>query len=186
MNFQIYLSGRVQKVFKLKPKNIEHDSKVDLSQEWIDVWRCEHYGTDPVGSNAFIFTNMATYFVIVVGVSKDAPFGDLLFGFGQKLMAHLVELTNRVPSDIQFTTQLLRGNPKTLIGVMNQQVFELDSRIIDQEVSFEEAEIAVNCGIYGAPNYKIPYEEFAKFVEEHPPITTEMTGGQSSFDPSLN
>ena len=81
MKFQIYVSGRVQKVFKLKPKNIEHDSEVDLSQEWFGVWRCEHYGEDPIGSNAFIFTNMTTYFAIVVGVPKNGEFGELLFRF---------------------------------------------------------------------------------------------------------
>jgi hypothetical protein len=45
-NLDIYLSGRVQKLYKIKPADMGKEADTSLSSDWWSVWRCEHLASD--------------------------------------------------------------------------------------------------------------------------------------------
>ncbi len=181
MHFQIYLTGRAQQVFGLKAKDLTHDSKVSLSENWIELWRCEHLVTDREGAHACIFTNSVTYFSLLVTVA-DSNVGDLLRNFIRQLFSRLQNEGVDVPPNIQCPASLLRGNPRTLIGVMNQLVFNAEYCLWEREMTPAETENEINKLFYGAPNYVYPEEEFARLIKELPPFLEK--GGNHPPNPA--
>ena len=169
MNFQIYVSARVQKLFGLRTKNVLHDKKVDLSENWIELWRCDHVVTDPVGAHACLFTNAASYFSLLVSVEKT-DFQMLLSNFSRLLMARLTKEKARTPRSIQFQAQMLRGQPRTLIGVMNLQISDATHHLHDGSLYINQIEDSINQSIYGAPDYVWPEKELARLIREKPPF----------------
>jgi len=177
MHFQIYLTARAQQVFGFKSRDITHDSKVPLLGDWLAIWRCDHLVTDRTGAHACIFTNAATYYCLLVTVA-DSNFDVLLRTFYTQLFSQFQGEGVQVPPGIQCPTILLRGNPRTLIGVMNQQVFDAEYCLWERGMEPKDTESHVNKGIYGAPNYLHPISEFARLIKESPPFA-EIEGNSS-------
>lgn len=170
MNFQIYVSGRIQKLFKLKAKEITHESKLALSPNWLEVWRCEHVISDRQNTHLCVFTNVATYYSILLTSQEPHDFRNTVGIFCSLLMRDFKLAGGMMPPGAQISYKLIKGNPRSLIGVMNQQIRELDYLMEDGDCDLAKLQTRINSGIYGHPHYLQPKDEFVQNIIQQPPF----------------
>lgn len=167
LNLDIYLSGYVQKLYKIKPTNIPKASDITLRTEWWSLWRCEHLVSDPEDKHLFVFTNAASYFTIIVyqeGLSLDT----MLLRFNQELLYRLRQFGPSLPPKIKAQTRIIKGNPRSFISVMNNIIHSIDVKLFERKIGYDQTEIEINMTPCGGPDYLFPRDEFERLLTESP------------------
>lgn len=167
LNLDIYLSGRVQKLYKVKLSAMVKESDVVLHSEWWSVWRCEHLTSDENDRHVFVFTNAASYFTILVyqeGLSLDG----MLLQFHKELLFKLNELGATKHLKIKACTRIIKGNPRSLVTIMNNIIYHTEWRLFEAGQSYDQAEKEVNEMLWDGPDYVKPIDELKRLISESP------------------
>ena len=166
-NLDIYLSGRVQKLYKIKPADMVKEADTSLGPDWWSVWRCEHLASDKDDKHVFLFTNATCYYSILVfqqGLSLES----LLLQFNKELLFHLGNLKAVLPNKLQAYTRMIKGNPRSLTAIMNNLIYHAEFNLFEKKRSYEETEKALNNTPWRGPDYIFPEDEIQKLIKESP------------------
>lgn len=167
LNFDIYLSGRVQKLHGLKPADLQKEADITLRPDWWSVWRCEHLVSDKDGKHLFIFTNATCYYSIIVFRDTLELVG-LLQQFQKRWLDHLETMKTKLPQKLEIHTRIIKGNPRSLTAVMNNIIYHTDYKLFEREVGYDSTEDELNSTPWAGPNYTFPMSKTAELLKTHP------------------
>ncbi len=161
---QIYLSGRVQQHYGIKPTQLRKDTEIaDQPSTWLSLWRCDHILSDKTDQHLFLFSHATSFFSIVV-YQKGIDFNQLINQFHIKLLDRL-EPNKKPPEELEVTTAIITGNPRSLITTMKQILFE--SRVIIEDFfeSYEEMERRINGSLRSKEHFR-PNDRFTEQLQQ--------------------
>ncbi len=123
-------------------------------------------------------TNAATYYTILVTTSASGKFKNLVGNFQQVLLGDLEEAGCVIPNAVTLNTCLMKGNPRTLVGVMNQQVHEIGFMLEGEDSGLVDMQKRCNAMLRGQPSYVVPAQEFTKkTIAKSPFVSAENMKG---------
>jgi hypothetical protein len=167
LNLDIYLSGYVQKLYKIKQAGIQKESEITLRSEWWSVWRCEHLASDEEDKHVFVFTNAASCFTILVfqmGLSLD----EMLLQFNKELLHRLREFGANIPKKNQAHTRIIKGNPRSLISVMNNIIYHAEMKLFEKKKGYDQTEAELNEIPWAVLDFQCPVEVVERLLCESP------------------
>lgn len=167
LNFDIYLSGRVQKLHGLKPANLQKEAEITLHSDWWSVWRCEHLASDKKGTHLFVFTNATSYYSLIV--HRDSlEIQGLLLKFQKQWLNHLESICLTLPRKLEVHTRIIKGNPSKLTGVMNNIIWHSNNLLFKRKVGYDFTEDFLSTMLVDGPNYIVPKLKLEELLREHP------------------
>lgn len=169
--FSIYLTGRVQKHFGFSTKDIQHDSEAIIAPDWHLLWRMDHLVSQPDGSqHLFIITNAATLYSFLIPIDGDGSFEQLISIFYQYWFDAVVSRGFQPPLPLQTKTEYLRGQPRQLIGSMNDLVYHAEISIIENHADIRTTHQSIrNMPMKKGKEYIFQEQEFERLLKEQPP-----------------
>ncbi len=166
---RIYLSGRVQKLFGLKPSALVKDTETENAPStWLSLWRCEHLTSDDSGQHLFLFTHATTFFSIVV-YQQELNLDKCLNQFREELIYQLRQRIT-LPQKPEMPITLITGNPRSLVTTMNQVIYECEVIIDNFFESYEDMENRINQTLR-SKEYFSPGERFCEYLARSPLLT---------------
>lgn len=172
LELYLYVSGAFQKQFDLSPQNLPHDSELDLPTDWWSVWRAEqiHFEDD---MSWVLFTNAKTLFSFCYRAYRDdfeSVIQDFEHGFLSSLKANGLQL----PPQVATHLVPMKGQPRSLIGSMNDLAGHFLADIYEGGASRDDAEIRLWSVPMSALDYDLPAEVYLRELRANPPLGAEV------------
>lgn len=169
--FNLYLTGRAQKHFGLKTKDIQHDSEATIAPDWHLLWRMDHLVSQPDGSqHLFIVTNAASLYSFLIPINGDGSFEDVISIFYQYWFDAVISRGFQPPLPVLTRTNYLRGKPNSLIGAMNMLVYHAELSILERQNDIKTTHERIrHMPMKKGKEYILPDDEFERLLDEHPP-----------------
>jgi len=173
--FSIYLTGRLQKHFGLKTIDIQHDTEATIPTDWHLLWRMDHLVSQPDGSqHLFIATNAASLYSFLIPIDDGddgyGNFEDLIFIFYRYWFDAVISRGFQPPRPQETRTDYLRGQPRQLIGSMNDLVYHAEFSILEQENDIKTTHKNIrHIPMKKGKEYIFPDDEFERLLDEQPP-----------------
>jgi hypothetical protein len=179
LDLYLYVSAKVQQHFNIAPEAVISDDTYQLPEDWWSVWRCEHLVSDPAGEqHAVIFTNSATFLSFIChGYGDD--FDALVCEFEGAFFSSLKAQGLKLPANVSTQTRLIRGNPRSLIGTMKEQIGFVHALASDPDQPCPPAEIERRLLNYCCQSLKenFPGKAYLNQLETNPPFGLGFDGG---------
>jgi hypothetical protein len=73
-----------------------------------------------------------------------------------------------LPKKVQAHTRIIKGNPRSLISVMNNIIYHTEMKLFEQKRGYDRAEVEINMTPCGGPNYIFPRDKVERLLSESP------------------
>ena len=156
----IYLncSAKARKRLGLKP------SETVESASWHEEWRLDVFDSPLCGQGA-IFTNHSTFFSFLVPCEECDSFERVYRYFLTRLQFTLIDAKSNLIVDTR-PPLLVPGNPRSVIGTVNDMKFALEFEDGALAVPGRDPESFINRTPYKAISYDYPVECFYRRAQE--------------------
>lgn len=139
-------------------------SSLPLSEHWHEQWRLDIIQPSLCGQAA-IFTNLSTLFSFLVPAEECATFDTAYRYFRTRLQFTLIDARSKLKVDLA-TPQIVAGNPRAVIGTINDMKFALEVADAHAPVSGQDPEASLNRTPYSAIDYQYPIEKFCQLARD--------------------
>jgi hypothetical protein len=153
-------SAKARKNLGLKP------SKTVESASWHEEWRLDILDPPLCGQGA-IFTNHSTFFSFLVPCEECNSFERVYQYFITRLQFTLIDAKSKLIVDTG-PPLIVSGNPRSVIGTVNDMKFALDFEDCEPAVPGRDPELFINRTPYKGIDYDYPVEYFYRRAKESP------------------
>jgi hypothetical protein len=130
--------------------------------DWHEQWRLDTLDGDPCGHGAMV-TNLETLFTILVPAGECVSFDRLFDHFRMRLQFTLIDAGSSVKVGKEPPC-LVTGNPRQVIGTMNDMKFALALEVDEPSPHGRDPEDFLNRTPYSAIDYAPPVDRFYRRV----------------------
>ena len=130
---------------------------------WHEQWRLDVIEPKLCGQAA-IFTNLATLFSILVPVEESATFVAAYRYFCTRLQFTLIDARSDLTVE-NTPPQIVTGNPRAVIGTINDMKFALEVENDHAPVPGRDPELFLNRTPYSMIDYQYPVDRFYEMAE---------------------
>ena len=169
MRIDLLLSNKVCRHFGIASKSLPRDTEVVLTDHWLAYWRLEHLAdVDNSPMTVFYATNLATRYTLVL-TNTDKVIETLEDQFLNSLLEILVRYGIKGSGPLEVAVGHLRGNPRSLIGTMNDVSVQALSLTRNKELSRQELNDELNRIPHSPVDGYFPDAAFAERAKADPP-----------------
>jgi len=169
MDFYLYLSNRVIRHFGMAPREVSKNSKMPPVTHWATVWRIELMAsTQDQKAHYFIVTNLETRYSLLIP-HFGGELNVLLRNWQNYLFRVAQDIVGRFPEGIYGSTQVMRGNPRELVGHMNEAIAHTLRYIeLNPKTPLDALESRINLMPSLTLKDVFPCDVFGKMIREAP------------------
>jgi hypothetical protein len=166
----LMLSGLAAKHFKIALPKLAKVDDLAASSHWSECWRCDLLGSNKdTGTFYFIVTNARTLYSLVVPVNE--PRINCLVASFVSLLHHQYRLAGLdTPTSKGGTFQLVKGQPRSLIGSQNELIRSALHLLKRPDIPFDRHCRDLNLTPMLAIPECFPHDAFAKAIASDPPF----------------
>lgn len=151
-------SAKARERFGLKP------SQTSQTADWHEEWRLDVLDPPLCGQGA-IFTNLSTFFSFLVPSEECGSFEKAFRYFQTRLQFTLIDAKASLNVDAGPPV-IVSGNPRSVIGTVNDMKFALDLEDCEPAVPGRDPESFINRTPYKGIDYDYPVERFYRRAQE--------------------
>lgn len=172
LELYLYVSGAFRKQFDLNPASLPKDSELELPTNWWLVWRAEqiHFEDDV---SWVLFTNAKTLFSFCYRAYRD-DYESIIQEFEHGFLSSLKSNGVQLPAEVLTHMVPMTGQPRSLIGSMNELALNFLSDFYERGASREDAEIRLWSVPMGAIEYELPANAYLSELRANPPCGWEV------------
>lgn len=153
-------SAKARKRFGLKP------AKAPDTPDWHEEWRLDVLDPPLCGQGA-IFTNHSTFFSFLVPSEECGSFEQVYRYFLTRIQFTLIDAKANLTIETG-PPLIVSGNPRSVIGTVNDMKFALDYEDCEPAVPGRDPESFINRTPYKGIDYDYPVDRFYQRAQDSP------------------